>query len=383
MEYQEDTNIQRWLIMAKKLDDLDKPPTKRAKLDPTFSDGPICMKNLGDFSDEILLTVFSYVDTLDLLRLQQVNMRFHAICQDQSLCKRVEICNQNLPAEFIQKQLDGGCKYLKLNKCKIREMNLQSSQPSRLEHLNLNLCDFDEQSLKKLVSPCYSLKTLTLTNITLLTNDVSKFDWFQCLFNKICLQNGPTLQVLKIRRIYTGKGTIQAIVANCLNLEELEWSTMHLNTRDSIECLVDHLTPKIVKLRLTRLKWETDAPSFNSPSEITDGHIEKLVERCTNLTVLDLSGITQLTVNSLKSIIKYLKSTLEELGVADTKILVDDLFELRALPALRILNYNCYARAQFQRLREQLPHLIIKDGNHPGAQGRPVRLRSHPNFQIP
>ena len=365
MEYQEDTDIQRWLIMAKKLDDLDKPPTKRAKSDPTFSDGLICKKNLEDFSDEILLTVFSYVDTLDLLRLQQVNKRFHAICQDQSLCKRVEICNQNLPAEFIQKQLDGGCKYLKLNKCKIREINLQSSQPSRLEHLNLNLCDFDEQSLKKLVSPCFSLKTLTLTNITLLsTFDVSKTEWFRCLFNKICLQNGPTLQVLRIRQIYTGKDTIQAIVANCLKLEELEWSTTYL-TRNSIDCLVDHLTTKIVKLRLTRLKWDTDAvPYANLPSEITDGHIEKLVKRCTNLTVLDLSGITPLTINTLRSINKYLKSTLEELGVADTKILVDDLFELRALPALKILNYNCYAAAQFQRLKEQLPHLIIKDDNH-------------------
>jgi hypothetical protein len=365
MEYQEDTDIQRWLIMAKKLDDLDKPPTKRAKSDPTFSDRLICKKNLEDFSDEILLTVFSYVDTLDLLRLQQVNKRFHAICQDQSLCKRVEICNQNLPAEFIQKQLDGGCKYLKLNKCKIREMNLQSSQPSKLEHLNLNLCDFDEQSLKKLVSPCFSLKTLTLTNITLLsTFDVSKTEWFRCLFNKICLQNGPTLQVLRIRQIYTGKDTIQAIVANCLKLEELEWSTTYL-TRNSIDCLVDHLTTKIVKLRLTRLKWDTDAvPYANLPSEITDGHIEKLVKRCTNLTVLDLSGITPLTINTLRSINKYLKSTLEELGVADTKILVDDLFELRALPALKILNYNCYAAAQFQRLKEQLPHLIIKDDNH-------------------
>ena len=233
MEYQEDlvlTENQRWLIMAKKLDDLDKPPTKRAKLDSNSSVGPICKKNLEDFSDEILLSVFSYVDTLDLLRLQQVNKRFHAICQDQSLCKRVEICNQNLPAEFIQKQLDGGCKYLKLNKCKIREMNLQSSQPSRLEHLNLNLCDFDEQSLKKIVSPCFSLKTLTLTNITLLNPafDVSETKWFRCLFNKICLQNAPTLQVLRIRQKYTGKGTVQAIVTNCLKLKELEWSTLQL-----------------------------------------------------------------------------------------------------------------------------------------------------------
>jgi hypothetical protein len=193
---------------------------------------------------------------------------------------------------------------------------------------------------------------------------VSKTEWFRCLFNKICLQNGPTLQVLRIRQIYTGKDTIQAIVANCLKLEELEWSTTYL-TRNSIDCLVDHLTTKIVKLRLTRLKWDTDAvPYANLPSEITDGHIEKLVKRCTNLTVLDLSGITPLTINTLRSINKYLKSTLEELGVADTKILVDDLFELRALPALKILNYNCYAAAQFQRLKEQLPHLIIKDDNH-------------------
>ena len=338
MEYQEDTDIQRWLIMAKKLDDLDKPPTKREKLDPTFSDGLLSKKNLEDFSDEILLTAFSHVDTLDLLRLQQVNKRFHAICQDQSLCKRVEICNQNLPAEFIQKQLDGGCKYLNLRNCKIRNLQLKRPvQPPKLEELNLSCCDFDEMSLInllfKLLLPCNSLKKLVLTNVTSSGKDVSRTNLFGCLFDRICLLNGSTLQVLSIKPwILMGIGPINAIVGHCLELKELEIPRTYFHIHNclwfsqEIDILVENLTPKIVKLRLGHIS-----------SEITDDHVEKLVKRCSNLKVLDLSGSTLLTNNSLTSIVRYLESTLEELGIANTQIEVDDLFESRALPKLKRL----------------------------------------------
>ena len=171
MEYRED-DIQRWLIMAKKVDDLDEPPTKRARLDPTFSNGLFCKEKLEDFSDEILLKIFSYGDTIDQLRLQQVNKRFRAICQDQSLCQRVEINCQfisrilqlQLSSELIQKQLDRGCKYLNLTGCILR--NLQLRQPSKLEQLNLSRVDFDEQSTKGLLSPCHALQKLTFKHLT-------------------------------------------------------------------------------------------------------------------------------------------------------------------------------------------------------------------------
>jgi len=187
--------------MAKKLKiDLNEPAKKKIKFDPSLKDGSICKKKLGDFPDEILLKILSYVDTINQVRLQQVSKRFRNICQDQSLCQRVVICDQNLPAEFLQKQLHGGCKYLNLRNCKIRNLQLkQPVEPSKLEDLNLSLCDFDEQSLINLVLPCRSLKTIILTNVTSCGIGVSRSKWFDCLFDRICLRNGTALQVLSIK----------------------------------------------------------------------------------------------------------------------------------------------------------------------------------------
>ena len=328
-------------MMAKKLKiDVNEPATKRIKFDPALNNGSICKKKLSDFPDEILLRILNYVDTLELLRLQQVNKRFYTICQDQSLCQRVEMYNQDLPAEFIQKQLDGGCKYLILRNCKIRNLQLKHPvQPSQLEELNLSCCDFGGQSLINLLFnlllPCRSLKKLILTNVTSSGKDVSRIYVFTCLFDRICLRNGTTLQVLSIKPwTLTGIGPINAIVGHCLELKELDLSRTVFNNilstslwfSQEIDILVENLTPKIVKLRLGHIS-----------KEITDDHVEKLVKRCSNLKVLDLSGSTGLTNNSLRSIVRYLKSTLEELGIADTQIEVDDLFESRALPKLKKL----------------------------------------------
>jgi hypothetical protein len=247
--------------------------------------------------------------------------------------------NQNLPAEFIQKHIDGRCKYLNLRNCKIRNLQLKRPvQPPKLEELNLSCCDFDERSLInllfKLLLPCNSLKKLVLTNVTSSGKDVSRTNLFGCLFDRICIRNGSTLQVLSIKPwILMGIDPINSIVGHCLELKELEiprtYFTIPMTSpwfSQEIDILVENLTPKIVKLRLGHIS-----------SEITDDHVEKLVKRCRNLKVLDLSGSTQLTNNSLRSIIRYLKSTLEELGVADTQIEVDDLFESKALPKLKRL----------------------------------------------
>ena len=178
--------------MAEKVDDFNEPTKKRAKLDPALSNGLFSKEKLEDFSDEILLKVFGYVDTIDQLRLQQVNKRFRAICQDQELCQRVEINCQfisrilqlQLSSEFIQKQLDRGCKYLNLTGCILR--NLQLQQPSKLEQLNLSRVDFDERSTTGLLSPCHSLQKLTFKHLTFRGTDVSMNLWF--MMNQICIK---------------------------------------------------------------------------------------------------------------------------------------------------------------------------------------------------
>ena len=178
-------------MMAEKVDDLDEPTEKRAKLDPALSNGLFSKEKLEGFSDEILLKVFGYLDTIDQLRLQQVNKRFRTICQDQSLCQRVElncpfisrILHLQLPSEFIQKQLDRGCKNLNLTGCKLRNLPVRLS--SKLEQLNLSRVDFDDLSTTGILSSCHSLQKLTFKHLTLRGADVSLNLWF--MMNQICI----------------------------------------------------------------------------------------------------------------------------------------------------------------------------------------------------
>ena len=78
-------------------------------------------------------------------------------------------------------------------------------------------------------------------------------------------------------------------------------------SEDCIDNLAHKLTTKIEKLNLQELK------------SITDMHINKLVSRCKQISILDLKS-TSITDDSLTSIIENLQSTLEELNVGNTYV---------------------------------------------------------------
>ena len=124
--------------------------------------------------------------------------------------------------------------------------------------------------------------------------------------------------------------SVHLVVMNCPFLTELNLRYTHLSN-ESIRFLVNNLTKKIEKLDLNFLN-------------VKDHHIITLVNRCKNITCLNLMG-TSITNNSVTSIIENLDGTLIKLGVSNINL--EKLLELRFMKRLKVRKYpkettSCY-----------------------------------------
>jgi hypothetical protein len=120
-----------------------------------------------DCPNEVILTIFSFLDVKDLIQCAQVSKRVRAICHDDSLWKKINLYFKTVPAEFINYILVYcSCKYLSLWSADlIGSTNL--NQKSSLKYLDLNFCKANDGVLNNLISACDSLEKLSLRNLTL------------------------------------------------------------------------------------------------------------------------------------------------------------------------------------------------------------------------
>jgi hypothetical protein len=171
----------------------------------------------------------------------------------------------------------------------------------------------------------------------------------------ICYQNGRTLQTLDLN-FCSGLNldSIQKITINCVGLKNLDLFGTGLS-KDSINLLVNNLTPGVEKLALGDL------------SNLKDKHVKALVARCNKLSVLNLER-TKISDASLTYIIKNLQHTLEKLNVRychgiTYNILLHNITELKSMSKLRVLNYGRMGRFpnhEKESLKRLMP--IVKFG---------------------
>ena len=291
--------------------------------------------------NEVILHLFRYLKIVDLARCGQVSKRFRALSNnDQYLWpKKLNLSYKKVPSGFLQKLLDGGCKYLSLSGA-ISEGTLSLSKASRLVYLNLSGFQTRENS-EKLIKSCYSLQKLSLSKLYLSSE----------LISIISLQNGKTLKVLDLSEcIFCNENdneqyqnftqctlmqcaysvAIQQIVENCTELVEL---SLHMTKlcKKSVDILCSGLTSKIEKLDLFDMAF------------LSDNHVEKLVTRCNKISELNLGGWrTSITKLSLNFIIEHLHFNLVKLNLCYTKAEFNstDFFKLKSMLKLEVLCYD-------------------------------------------
>ena len=77
------------------------------------------MSTFLDLPDELILKVFSYTDTVDLLTCAQVSKRIRTISNDNSLFQTVNLRNKIVKTDLLATLLNKGCKSLKLSDCSL------------------------------------------------------------------------------------------------------------------------------------------------------------------------------------------------------------------------------------------------------------------------
>ena len=131
----------------------------------------MAIEHFGDLPNEIILTIASLLDIIDLIRCAQVSRRIRSICHNESLWQKINLCFKRIPSEFIEYIMaNKGCKYISLRTSKIwisEDKNLNLDQNLPLKYLNLDFCAAKSSVLTNLISACDSLEKLSLRDICL------------------------------------------------------------------------------------------------------------------------------------------------------------------------------------------------------------------------
>ena len=338
-----------------------------------------------DLPDEIILKVMSNLSVEELIQWGQVSKRIRSISHDISLWQEVDLFEKKVSTDFLKMILSNGCEYLSLSYC-ILVGNLSLKKPSNLRGLDLTYCSASIDVGEELLASCNSLMTLILSKFGLtqkMVNSVCEngkelrhltldganskrkrldrlldscnslkdleLQWFSFSSKRIeslCFKNHLTLQKLNFSPCYgLNLKSVKLIVDNCVEIKDLRLPNSQLS-KNSLHYLVNNLTTKIEML------------SLNVQINLEDAHILDLVERCKNLTVLDL-GSTSINNNSIIGIINNLKLTLKELCVVDCKnIGYSVLMELLEMDQLRVLECD---EVHTEKLRKQPSNVEINE----------------------
>ena len=286
------------------------------------------MAYFQDLPDEIILKVIYFLNIKDLVKFGRVSKRMRKIRSDKSVWQKINLSKVTpvhmihdfgVPTDFLKMVIENGCKYLSLRyQINFGPPDLCLEKPSSLIFLDLKYFRGNEKTFEEILASCYSLQKLAIY-LTPLTSNMIK-----C----IGCQNGHSLQTLNLSCCRLDLESIQEITKNCVELNNVDLAKTMLS-KDSINCLVTNLTPKVEKMDLGYL-WN-----------LKDEHLKVLVARCNKLSVLNLQN-TSITNDSLTHIIENLRHTLEKLNVEIPYgyITYVKLTELKSMPKLNSLGFK-------------------------------------------
>jgi hypothetical protein len=318
---------------------------------------------LDHLPDEVILNMLGFLDIKELLLCGQVSKRFRAIANDESLWLKLNLHKRKVPYDFIEKAAGNGCQYLSLVGC-----GLTGKSEASFKFKYLNVAGM-KKGVQKLVQNCSALQKLSVAGLTLDSDDIQYIcqnsktlqvlDLANCKFDLRKLkesQIGQTLEDLELDYCNFRTKLIQDLLTNCAHLSELNFDVNHENEDwlldSNIHALVDNLTPTILKVNL------------GFQENFQDEHVKKLVKRCNKITHLGFNS-TQITNNSVHSIIEQLKASLEKLDVSHANLDFATLLQLKSMPALKTLFFDSIKddhAEDIENLKQQLHHISINEG---------------------
>ncbi|XP_058811691.1 S-phase kinase-associated protein 2 [Topomyia yanbarensis] len=245
--------------------------------------------HFSQLSDEMMLQIFRWLPKKTLMRCSQVSKRFNRVSQDETLWTRLDLSCRSLREGALGRVISRGTVILRLAQACISHpvysINSEESQfQTKLQFLDLSMCSIELATLHELLSHCKSLRKLSLENVSLDTNcceEIARNENLEALNLTMCEglnAYNVTLLMQKLTKLHS------------LNIS---WTNL---TRSSVEALVIHVTPSLLRLNVAGCR-----------QSMNDASLDKLINRCPDLLELDLSDCTQLTSEAITVVCKLKK----------------------------------------------------------------------------
>ena len=324
------------------------------------------MLSLEDLPDEITLKILNFVNIKDLFRCLAVNKKLRTIANDQSLWSTMQLKGK-MPAELLPQVLAKGCQYLSIyNIADMTGGRAKFPKNFQLKYLAVENSssekDRSDIHLPELATSCYGLEKLSVYVYPLDFARASKM--LKCI-----IQNSQTLKVLYIqdldqRQLTMSFESVKLIITLCVELTELSITYTKLS-EESIDFICENLTPKIEKLDIS---WH---------DSLDDEQLKKLLTRCNKLIELDISG-TQVSNESIATIVKLLSPTLKKLEASCENINLSGLLKLASMPNIQALGNDLLSEEDKEKFEEIMPHLCNER-----SMNEDIEDYAHANIAMP
>ncbi|XP_066568290.1 S-phase kinase-associated protein 2 [Amia ocellicauda] len=286
--------------------------------------------------DELLLGIFRNFSLVDLLRVSRVCKKWHRLTLDESLWHSVDLVGKAQLGVALSQVLMLGIKALRCPRSCIGEPSFTTTEPLRVKHIDFSSSTVTTPVLEDIIGRCRELQNLSLEGLELSDGILQS------------LSQNPEL----VRLNFSGclgfsSQSLSEMLQNCSRLEELNLSWCDFSS-EHIKAVVSTLPASLTQLNLS---------GYRQNLQMDD--VKDLVNRCPNLTDLDLSDSVLLTPDSFQYFQQL--SVLEHLALSRCyQIHPAALAEFEKFPSLKTLEvFGIVQDTYLPILKKGLPHIKI------------------------
>ncbi|KAM8960884.1 S-phase kinase-associated protein 2 [Pelodytes ibericus] len=286
--------------------------------------------------DELFLSIFSYLNLTDLLRVSRVCKRWNRLSSDDSLWYSLDLCGKYLSDGVLGKLLSYGVVVFRCPRSTTGEPMFKDVGSLRLQHVDLSNCTISVTALQSILSRCYKLQNLTLEGLEL-SDDIMRS----------LAQNVDLVRLNLCGCSGFSPESLHEMLRNCTRLRELNLSWCDF-TEDHIKSAVSQFPSSITELNLSGYRQNVGLSDVGS-----------MVTRCPDLTNLDLSDSVQLDTDCFH-VLKQLPN-LKHLSLSRCyQISATTLLEFgKSMPLKTLSVYGIVTDSSLLLLQESLPHTKI------------------------
>ncbi|XP_040194307.1 S-phase kinase-associated protein 2 [Rana temporaria] len=286
--------------------------------------------------DELVLGILSYLPLAELLKASGVCKRWRRLSCDESLWHSLDLTGKHLVDGVIGYLLSLGVVVLRCPRSCIGEPMFKQIRPLRLQHADFSHCTISIDALRSMISRCHRLQNLSVEGLELTDDIISAI-----------AQNSDLVRLNLGGCFGFSSESLSHMLNSCSRLDELNLSWCDFTT-SHVKSAVVNFPRGLTQLNLSGYRQNLDLAD-----------LEALVQRCPELTNLDLSDSVLLTPECFPVLHQLLH--LQHLGLSRCyQICPASLLDLgKHIPLKTLSVYGIGTDSSLELLKESLSHIKI------------------------